>query len=220
MISLVFPVHNEAPWLDGVLEAVLKDMEGRGACEVVLAENGSSDGTAAKAAEWARRRPGAVRAVSLSDADYDRAARAGVAAARGRVVALFDLDHWRPGFLAEALRRLDAGADVVAGRKSARLDRRPAWRRALTRLHGAVVGALFPELKGFDANGPLVFKADAGFPGGGGDTLFKLDFLRRAVRAGLRVEPADVDVAEMRPARSAPWRRLPRYAGGLLRTRF
>ncbi len=114
VISVVVPVRDAMPWLPEQLDALASQVCGT-AWEVVVADNGSTDDSAAVAAarvstsdrfHWvdASARPGPAAARNL-----------GVASARGELLAFCDADDVvRPGWLAALVDAL-ADADVVAG---------------------------------------------------------------------------------------------------------
>jgi glycosyltransferase involved in cell wall biosynthesis len=114
LISVVVPVKNGLPWLDHQLRA-LAGQELAADWEVVVADNGSDDGTQTCAQGWTERHP----RIRLVDASARRGAAAarnvGAEAARGRLLAFCDADDVvRPGWLA-AMRAALADADLVAG---------------------------------------------------------------------------------------------------------
>ena len=114
VISVVVPVRNAAPWLATQLQA-LGDQQVPGRFEVVVVDNGSTDGSEAEGRAWAERHPSG-RWMEASTVTGPGAARnAGVAAARGDLVAFCDADDVvRPGWLAACAVALDTD-DVVAG---------------------------------------------------------------------------------------------------------
>lgn len=114
LVSVVIPAYNAAAYLGAQLDA-LAGQTYRGAWEVVVADNGSTDGTAALAVE-AR---GALD-VRVADASARRGANAarnaGARAARGDLLVFCDGDDIvEPEWLA-ALVEAAAGADGVGGR--------------------------------------------------------------------------------------------------------
>ena len=114
LISVVVPVRNGMPWIEHQLQA-LSTQEVPADWEVVVADNGSDDGTRACVQRWAGPHP----RIRLVDASARRGAAAarnvGVRSARGRLLAFCDADDVvRPGWLASMWRNL-AGADLVAG---------------------------------------------------------------------------------------------------------
>lgn len=114
MISVVMPVHNAMPWLDAQLDALASQV-----CdepwEVVVADNGSTDGSVVLARSW-EERCGAVRVLDASATPGPAAARnAGVREARGELLAFCDADDVvQPGWLKACVEAL-GDADVVAG---------------------------------------------------------------------------------------------------------
>jgi len=115
VISVIVPVRNGMPLLEEQLRA-LAAQKCDEPWEVVVADNGSTDGSLAFANDWARTHPNVV-VVDASGLPGASAARnAGVAVASGEYLAFCDADDvvlagWLSGCMA-ALRT----ADLVAGR--------------------------------------------------------------------------------------------------------
>jgi glycosyltransferase involved in cell wall biosynthesis len=114
LISVVVPVRNGMPWLDYQLRA-LSAQEVRVGWEVMVADNGSDDGSPACVEQWSERDP----RIHLVDASARRGAAAarniGVRSARGRLLAFCDADDVvRPGWIASMLLAL-SNANLVAG---------------------------------------------------------------------------------------------------------
>jgi glycosyltransferase involved in cell wall biosynthesis len=111
LVSVVIPCLNEAANIEQCVAAALAALDRvEGAGEVVVADNGSEDGSAELAA-----RAGA-RVVHERRRGYGSAYLAGFAAARGRYIVMVDADLTYdfgeiPRFVAE----LDAGAEMVIG---------------------------------------------------------------------------------------------------------
>jgi glycosyltransferase involved in cell wall biosynthesis len=98
LVSVVIPVRNGEQTLPEELAALTKQTYD-GAWEVVVADNGSTDGTRRVCAEWADRLPG-FRVIDASDRPGSSHARnVGAAAAQGDLLAFCDADdvvdeHW------------------------------------------------------------------------------------------------------------------------------
>ncbi|HEY5110417.1 MAG TPA: glycosyltransferase [Acidimicrobiales bacterium] len=115
VISVIVPVRNGMPWLEEQLRALDAQV-----CdepwEVVVADNGSTDGSLAFARDWAVGHPG-VLVVDASGMRGTSAARnAGVEVSHGEFLAFCDADDvvlsgWLSGMV-ETLRT----ADLAAGR--------------------------------------------------------------------------------------------------------
>lgn len=218
-LSVVVPIHNEAAFLPTGLPLLLAAVaEVDPKAEVLLVENGSTDTTAAEAKRLAGE---AATVLSIPDPDYGGAMREGFLRARGDWVVNFDIDYFSSGFLRQVL---DAGADLVIGSKRdpASEDRRPPLRRLATRVFNLLLRVMVSSrvsdthgMKGFsrslveDLVPRVVSRED----------LFDTELVLRAERSGYRIVEVPVVVEEMRPARSALIKRVPRTLRGLWRIR-
>lgn len=128
-LSCVLPCRNEAANLERLLPQLRLAL---GRCarewEVVLVDDGSSDGSAALLAAWAQV-PG-FRVLHLSrHFGKEAALTAGLAAARGEVVVTMDSDlQHAPELIADMVRHWLAGADVVYAQRRSRADESAAKR--------------------------------------------------------------------------------------------
>ena len=121
-ISVALPVFNEAENLDELRDRLVKALDGAGRTwEIVFVDDGSRDGSFEKMAAFARadRR---IRALRFSrNFGHQMALTAGVDAARGRVVAVMDADlQDPPELLAEMLKKIDEGYEVVYAQRTKR----------------------------------------------------------------------------------------------------
>lgn len=196
MLSIVIPCRNGAQTLGAQLDALLAQ-EGDEVFEVVVADNGSTDATAALVRDY-RRRDARIRLVDAGGRPgINHARNTGVAASRGWAVLLCDADDVvRPGWLAAHARALTAGAECVGGA----VDRRLPDGRLVAHDSG-VYRALWDIPWPIGANCgftrrvyELVGGFDESFAGGGDET----DFFWRAARLGaetVAVPDAVVDYA-------------------------
>src|SRR6478736_2923488 len=135
-LTVVMPAYNEAEILESSVKSVVDGLRERGeAFELIIVENGSTDGTAAIADALAASEP-EVRAEHCADADYGRALRAGLIAANGNAIVNFDTDFFDLGFLdaAVALVADPEGPAIVVGTKRGEgaSDDRAALRKLAT----------------------------------------------------------------------------------------
>ncbi len=94
-VSVIIPAYNRATLLPFTLAAVLAQIPPPD--EVIVVDDGSTDGTAAVTAGHA----GAVRCIGIKNSGDLVARNVGLRAAGGDRVAFCDSDDlWRPGFLA------------------------------------------------------------------------------------------------------------------------
>jgi glycosyltransferase AglD len=225
-ITVVLPAHNEAGLLAEAVTEVAEGLRTRGRrFEIVVVENGSSDGTAAIADRLAGEVP-ELRVLSLPEADYGRALRAGLLAATGEVVVNFDVDWCDLDFLDRAVPLVHGagGPAVVVGSKrtAGSADSRSPARRLVTLVFSTALRAGF-GLGVSDTHGvkalrrvPVAALAErCRF----GQDLFDTELVLRAERAGLGSGEIPVEVTEKRPARSSILRRVPRTVLGLGRLR-
>jgi len=224
VISVVIPAHNEVDMLRQSVTEVATGLRQQGEpFEIVVIENGSTDGTwelaTALAAEWPE-----VQARRIPAADYGRALRDGLLHANGDVVVNFDADYYDLGFLAAAVRRVraDGGPVVVVGSKRGpgAQDTRGVARRFVTGVFATVLqrgfGLQVSDTHGIKAlrRAPLTPIAErCRF----GTDLFDTELILRAERAGLPTSEIPVVVEERRPSRSSIARRIPRTLAGLAR---
>jgi dolichyl-phosphate beta-glucosyltransferase len=118
-LSIVIPAYNEARRLPRTLQAwaeYLKEQQYVG--EVVVADDGSRDETAAVVREYGER-DSAIRLVALPvNQGKGGAVKAGMLAARGDYIFYVDADlNIAPEHVPRALRYLEHDVDVVAGQR-------------------------------------------------------------------------------------------------------
>ena len=216
MISIVMPAHNEESYLEPAVKTVVDGMRQRGhQFEVIIAENGSTDRTAAELSVLTDTYE-EVTALSLPEGNYGAALRAGFVASSGEVVVNFDVDFVDLTFLDEALTLLeDPHVAVVVGSKRApgALDKRGIGRRLITQVFSLILRRGF-GLGVSDTHGIKAMRRAAVGPLVGicqfGQDIFDTELILRSERAGLGVVETPVAVEELRPARTPIWPRIPR----------
>ena len=99
-VSVIIPAYNRATLLPWTLDAVLAQVPPPD--EVIVVDDGSTDGTAAVAAGYASQpHASPVHCVTIANSGDLAARNVGLRAARADRVAFCDSDDlWRPGFLA------------------------------------------------------------------------------------------------------------------------
>lgn len=129
-ISVIVPAYNEAeslPPLFAELRAALAPIDER--WELLLVDDGSTDGTAALLAAEAARDPRIVPVFLAANAGQSAALAAGLSRARGAIVITLDADLQNdPSDLPKLLAALEH-ADVVSG---IRADRQDSWPRLVS----------------------------------------------------------------------------------------
>ena len=147
MISIIIPAHNEAAAL-GPLVRALRGADRTGAeAEIIIAEDGSTDGTPRVAAAIAARdknvrvietKERAGRGISISKA---------IRAARGEVAIYMDADMATDlAYLPELVAAVDGGADIATGSRllpGSKVSGRSALREIASRAYNLLLRLLF-----------------------------------------------------------------------------
>jgi glycosyltransferase involved in cell wall biosynthesis len=238
--SIVIPVHNEAECLGAEVADLVSGLRAEGVdYELILAENGSSDGTAAIAQTLAAGND-RIRVLRVPVADYGAAMKAGMLAGRGDLVVNFDIDFHDVGFMLRAGEVLAVGDStgaasgaagggespgIVVGSKLVRgaEDRRSRARHFVSLGFTTILRLLFDRHMD-DTHGMKVLRREviARFAPRTIMTtdLFDTELIIRARREGVIVRALPVTVEEKRKPRSSIVLRIPRTIRGLLRLRL
>lgn len=214
-ITVVIPIFNE----EAILHAAVVDLRERllplgWRYEILLAENGSSDGTLTEASELAGKYP-EVRWFSLGQPNYGAALRAGIERARGAIVLCDEIDLCDTDFHRRAVDLLRHGdVDLVIGSKliDGARDDRPWARHAASQLYNGLLRRLL-GFQGTDTHGLKAFRRERMLPIARAcvvdKDVFASELVIRAYRAGLRVSEIPVRVMEKRTPTINLVRRVP-----------
>ena len=210
-LTILMPCLNEAETLAvciGKAKAFLEKADISG--EVLIADNGSTDGSQAIAAQ------GGARVVPVAQKGYGAALLGGIAAAKGRFVIMGDADDsYDFGALEAFVARLRDGADLVMGNRfqgGIEAGAMPPLHRYLGNPVLSFVGRLFFRIKTGDFH--------CGLRGFSADSIRKLDLqttgmefasemVVRGALAGLRIEEVPTTLkpdGRSRPPHLRTWR--------------
>ena len=200
-LSVVVPAYNEATRILATLDAVVAHLSAKPfPWELIVVDDGSSDGTADLVESWASGEP-RVRVESIPHAGKGGAVRSGMLAATGRLRFMCDADLAMPiAHLDDFLLRIYDGYDVVIGSREAEGARRfdePALRHVMGRVFNWSVKAIaVPRIQDTQC-GFKCFRADAA------EDLFRLqrvegfgfdvEILHLAFKRGYRVHELPID---------------------------
>lgn len=221
LVSIVIPIYNE----EGILHSSVVDLRERLApfgwrYEILLAENGSRDGTLAVAAALEEKYT-EVRHISVGEPNYGRALQAGILAAHGRFVICEEIDLCDVDFHRRAVGLLSAGsAQMVIGSKliSGASDERPLFRHAASIVYTSLLRGLL-GFRGSDTHGLKAFVREIGTPLAGecltDKDVFASEFVIRAYRANVAIAEIPIRVKEKRPPSINLFKRVPNVLGNL-----
>jgi glycosyltransferase involved in cell wall biosynthesis len=130
-LSIVVPLYNEAESLPALVEQLLAALRPLGrSFELVLVDDGSSDGTAAVLRQLAAQTPELVAVLLRRNYGQTPAMSAGFDASRGALIVTLDGDLQNdPADIPLLLEQLEQGYDLVSGWRHQRQD--PAMSRKL-----------------------------------------------------------------------------------------
>ncbi len=222
-MSLVIPVYNEAGFLPGALETLYGELEQvDAAVDVILAENGSTDGTADLGRELGATYPN-LTVLELPEPDYGGAMRAGFLAATGDWVCNSDIDYFSGPFMAKVVALADS-ADVILASKldPESEDRRSPLRRLATwtfnQILRLMLGSKVSDTHGIKALRREVI-ADVANDVISRQDLFDTELVIRAERQGWRIKELPIVVEEQRETKSSLLKRVPRTLKGVWKIR-
>jgi GT2 family glycosyltransferase len=109
MFSLVIPTHNRSPILRRMLQNLFT-LEGIAECEVIIVNDGSTDGTADVLEEYRMKFPDVLRTIQTTNGGPARARNHGIRLAQKERILFIDDDVFpRKGMLQSHKRMLDDG---------------------------------------------------------------------------------------------------------------
>ena len=172
--------------------------------EIIIAENGSRDGTVEISNELSARFA-EVTSFSVGEPNYGKALRKGILRARGTFVVCEEIDLCDTDFHQAALRILqDRSADLVIGSKllSESSDERPWARNAASRIYNGMLRVTL-GFRGTDTHGLKAFRREPLLPIVNrcvvDKDVFASEFVIRAYRDQVAIREIPVRVMEKRP---------------------
>jgi len=112
LVSAIVPTYNAERFLSEALDSALAQTHGN--LEVIVVNDGSTDGSAAIAALYAARHPGVVRVIHQPNQGLCHARNTALASARGKYFALLDADDvWLPHHVADCVAVLERHPEIA-----------------------------------------------------------------------------------------------------------
>lgn len=114
-ISVIIPVYNTAEYLQRCLDSIL--VQRQHICELILVDDGSTDGSGAICDEYAERWPGLVIAEHQKNQGSSAARNRAIDRAKGKYLSFIDSDDYIEPDMYERLLALidETGADMACG---------------------------------------------------------------------------------------------------------
>jgi glycosyltransferase involved in cell wall biosynthesis len=164
-LSVVVPIFNEEEILEQKTAFLRGELESRfDRFEIILSENGSTDGTKEIARGIAGREENVRAIIDDIPPDYGMALIKGIQASREECIAILELDYLDLDFLARAHAKLNEYDLVIGSKKlSPGIDQRPFKRKIFTWLYNFLVRRLF-SLKLSETHGLKVMNKSAILP--------------------------------------------------------
>lgn len=218
--SVVIPAHNEAQNLEEAVAGFIRSLPGDVAevlMEIIIVENGSTDGTLDACYRVQQRFPRLVRVVTIARGSYGEAIKKGMLESRGTHLSILECDFLYAQFVSASIAIFRANrAQFIVGSKRhpQSMDRRPLKRRILTAVYNLVFLRLFIGYPGTDTHGlksmeTIVAKKLCAIAMTT-DEVFQTEIVLLAWRLGIRIEKAPLQIQEMRCPTVSVLRRLPK----------
>jgi len=218
--SIVIPAHNEAASIDAQVSGFIQNLPSEVAGilqEIIIVENGSTDGTLDICRRLEQRFPALVRIVTLARGSYGEAIKFGMLESMGTHLSILECDFLDSTFVVESIAMFRANeAKVIVGSKRhpRSTDRRPLKRRALTALYNYVFLRLLIGYPGTDTHGLKSLETTCAKRlcqmTLTSDEVFQTEIVLLAWRLGVKIEEIPVNISEMRNAPVTILRRVPK----------
>ncbi len=218
--SIVIPAHNEAAGIDARVTGFIQNLPREVAevlGEIIIVENGSTDGTLDACRRLEQRYPSLVRIVTTPRGSYGEAIKLGMLNSKGTHVSILECDFLDPRFVSASMAIFqDDRAQFVVGSKRHphSVDRRPLKRRVLTAVYNFVFLRLFIGYPGTDTHGLKSLEAALAKKlceiTVTTDEVFQTELVLLAWRLGIKIEEIPVEIWEMRKPTVSVLRRLPK----------
>ena len=218
--TIVIPAHNEASNIDALVTRFIEGLQIELAAilkEIIIVENGSTDGTLEACRRLEQRFPNLIRVVTIPRGSYGEAIKLGMLESRGTHLTILECDCMDWAFVAKSVAMFQVGkAELIIGSKRhpESSDRRSLRRRALTALYNLIFVRLFIGYPGTDTHGlksieagrarELCRKAITT------DEVFQTEIVLLAWRLGFKIDEIPVDISEVRSTRVTVLRRVPK----------
>ncbi len=218
--TIVIPAHNEAADIENQVIGFIQTIPSEVAeilSEVIIVENGSTDGTLDVCRRLEHRFPNLVRILTIARGSYGDAIKLGMLESKGTHLSILECDFLDSAFVVksvEIFRADDAKIIVGSKRHPQSIDRRPFKRRALTALYNFIFLRIFIGYPGTDTHGlkslETTYAKKLCQIALTSDEIFQTEIVLLAWRLGVKIKEIPVNISEVRSAPVSILRRLPK----------
>jgi glycosyltransferase involved in cell wall biosynthesis len=219
-LSVVIPAHNEAANLEAYIARFVQTLPVDVAevlKEIVIVENGSTDGTMVSCRRVQQRFPKLIRVFTIPRGSYGEAIKRGMLESQGTHISILECDFLDSQFVSSsiAIFRENRAQFVVGSKRHPRsADRRPLKRRALTTLYNYVFLRLLIGYSGTDTHGLKSIETSVARRlceiAITTDEVFQTEIVLLAWRLGINIQEVPVQILEMRNPTVTVLRRVPK----------
>lgn len=111
LISIIVPVYNVRPYLTKCLQSIVSQTYKN--LEIILVDDGSTDGSGVACDEWAKRDP-RIRVIHMANGGVSKARNAGIMSCIGELIGFIDADDWIEKDMFMCLSEACENADMAA----------------------------------------------------------------------------------------------------------
>jgi glycosyltransferase involved in cell wall biosynthesis len=218
--TVVIPAHNESSNIEDQVTKFIEDLPHEVSevlNEIIIVENGSTDGTLDACRRLAQRFPQLVRVRTIQRGSYGEAIKLGMFESRGTHLSVLECDFLDSTFVLRSIAIFQAKrAELIVGSKRhpQALDRRPLKRRVLTALYNYIFIRLFIGYPGTDTHGLKSLETDWAKKlcetALSTDEVFQSEIVLLAWRLGVKIEEIPVNISEVRNTPVTVLRRVPK----------
>jgi len=226
LISVIIPVCNESGILRSHVHALTESLDRQEDFnyELILVDNGSTDGTSAMVDALAEEHS-MVRSIHLPRPGYGDALQEGMLQSRGRVLVSCDIDYYDVKFMRIVHALMAFDYDVIIGSKNSLLsrDNRTFLRKFVSQGFRLVLHILF-GLRVSDTHGMKGWRWTEALERIVKETpptyhVYDTELIIRAQRAGMKIMEIPVEVAETRKTDRPILARIPAAVWEILQLR-
>jgi dolichyl-phosphate beta-glucosyltransferase len=218
--SVVIPAHNESANIGALVSRFIEDLPSEVADmlqEILIVENGSTDGTLEACRCLEMRFAKLVRVLTIPRGSYGEAIKLGMLESRGTHLSILECDFLDSTFVAQSIaifRRNQADLIVASKRHLDSVDRRPMKRRVLTALYNLIFLRLFIKYPGTDTHGLKSIEKDCARrlcqAALTTDEIFQTEIVLLAWRFGMTIKEIPIKILEKRDSPISIVRRVPK----------